>query len=338
MKIRTMAATVLGMTLVLMMTACGIGKQWIFSLNGEKLYNKDIDAYGYVYVMDHNIANDGQMDTSYDEKDTYAEHYKKELEDELLSNVLLRQAAQDDKIGLSAKEKKACKKKAEALVNTYGEDTLKQKGLTQKDIQNVYEDQRLAENYVTAKGKEDSVSRDIEDDPEKERYVAVYQILFPTVQLDDNGFVRSGDDGRQVEVSAEEKAQQKERAEELHSRVSDGENIETAWKTFSSYVTGNKTSYLYRDLDGEYKKQVDVLSEGQISEVFEGKYGYYIVRLDQKEDTEYSDRITNYEKQETIQNLQKELINDLYTRYVGNDKGYRNDKRWEAVSILEYLK
>ena len=101
-------------------------------------------------------------------------------------------------------------------------------------------------------------------------------------------------------------------------------------------MTGNKTSYLYRDLDGEYKKQVDVLSEGQISEVFEGKYGYYIVRLDQKEDTEYSDRITNYEKQETIQNLQKELINDLYTRYVG--KGYRNDKRWEAVSILEYLK
>ena len=41
MKIRTMAATAIVMTLVLMMTACGIGKQWIFSLNGEKLYNKE---------------------------------------------------------------------------------------------------------------------------------------------------------------------------------------------------------------------------------------------------------------------------------------------------------
>lgn len=338
MKTRKMAAAAIVMTLVLMMTACGTGKQWIFSLNGEKLYNKDVDAYGYVYVMDHNIANDGQMDTSYDEKDTYAEHYKKELEDELLSNVLLRQAAQDDKIRLSAKEKKECKKKAEALVNAYGEERLKQKNLTREDIQNVYEAQRLAEDYVTAKGQDDSVSQDAEDDQEKERYVAVYQILFPTVQLDDDGFVTSDDEGRQVEVSAEEKSQQKERAEELYSKVSDGEDIETAWKTFSSYATGNKTSYLYRDLDDGYKKQVDVLSEGQISEVFEGRYGYYIVRLDQKEDTEYSDRITNYENQEAIQNFRKELISDLYTRYVGNDKGYRNDKRWEGVSILEYLK
>ena len=338
MKTRKMAAAAIVMTLVLMMTACGTGKQWIFSLNGEKLYNKDVDAYGYVYVMDHNIANDGQMDTSYDEKDTYAEHYKKELEDELLSNVLLRQAAQDDKIRLSAKEKKECKKKAEALVNAYGEERLKQKNLTREDIQNVYEAQRLAEDYVTAKGQDDSVSQDAEDDQEKERYVAVYQILFPTVQLDDDGFVTSDDEGRQVEVSAEEKSQQKERAEELYSKVSDGEDIETAWKAFSSYATGNKTSYLYRDLDDGYKKQVDVLSEGQISEVFEGRYGYYIVRLDQKEDTEYSDRITNYENQEAIQNFRKELISDLYTRYVGNDKGYRNDKRWEGVSILEYLK
>lgn len=338
MKTRKMAAAAIVMTLVLMMTACGTGKQWIFSLNGEKLYNKDVDAYGYVYVMDHNIANDGQMDTSYDEKDTYAEHYKKELEDELLSNVLLRQAAQDDKIRLSAKEKKECKKKAEALVNAYGEERLKQKNLTREDIQNVYEAQRLAEDYVTAKGQDDSVSQDAEDDQEKERYVAVYQILFPTVQLDDDGFVISDGEGRQVEVSAEEKSQQKERAEELYSKVSDGEDIETAWKAFSSYATGNKTSYLYRDLDDGYKKQVDVLSEGQISEVFEGRYGYYIVRLDQKEDTEYSDRITNYENQEAIQNFRKELISDLYTRYVGNDKGYRNDKRWEGVSILEYLK
>ncbi len=334
MKGRRIAVIGLLALLVTMTTACGIGKRWIFSLNGKKLYDKDVDAYGYVYAMTHNIADDGQMDKAYDEEETYSEHYKKELEDEILSNVLLSKEAKDAGIKVTSKQKKACKKKAETLCNTYGEERLKQQNLTREDIQNVYEVQKLSELYVAQQQKKDDSDT---KDEETKRYISVFQVMFPTVEFDENGLVVSDENGTVINVSSQEMEQQNERANEFRTKVADGQDIETVLKEYSSNATGVSKNLKYDDLDAAYKKEVDKLSEGQVSNVFEGTYGYYIIRLDQKDANEYAGTIIDYEQQENTQNLRKELLDDLYVQYVGTDKNYRNDKKWEQVNIIDYL-
>ena len=79
------------------------------------------------------------------------------------------------------------------------------------------------------------------------------------------------------------------------------------------------------------------MDENEVSSVFEGTYGYYVVQLLDKDAVEYEEQVTGYEKQTKSQDARKEIVDQLYDSYVGTDKNYRNDKRWEMIAITDYL-
>ena len=43
--------------LLMCLSACGRGSKWVFSLSGEKIYNKDITVFGLIYAREHKIEN-----------------------------------------------------------------------------------------------------------------------------------------------------------------------------------------------------------------------------------------------------------------------------------------
>ena len=321
--------------LIMNITACGNGTRWIFSLNGERLYHIDVDAFGYVYAMDHNIVNEGQMDEVYEDGDTYAQHYKKGLEDEILSSVLLEQKVQEQGIKLDQEQIAECQRKAEALVTAYGEKRLKADKLEQQDIQNVYERKALGEQYVQDMSED---ADDEETDDQQERYVEVYEVLFPTVLFDEDGMLVSGTDGSVQQVSAAEKEEQYNKAQELVQKVNDGTSLDAAGNAYGDSVKASKKHLKYADLNTEYKNVIDHLKENEVSGIFEGTYGYYVIQLLQDDAAEYADQIAGYEQQSKAQDMRQELIDQLYDSYVGTDKDYRNDKRWDAVAITDYLR
>ena len=230
-KFRRIGGIVTVLFLVVSMTACGNGTRWIFSLNGEKLYHTQVDAFGFVYAMDHNITNEGQMEEVYEDGDTYAQHYKKELEDSILSGVLLQQKANDAGIQLSKDQKKECKKKAKALVEVYGKERLQDKKVEQGDIQKVYETIRMGELYIeSATQAEDTADDSAEKD---NRYVTVYEALFPTVMFDKDGMLLSDTDGDVRQMSTSEKEKQYNKAQEMVQKITDGEEPERAAVSYS---------------------------------------------------------------------------------------------------------
>ena len=331
---RRVIRLILVVCLTMNITACGNGTRWIFSLNGEKLYHTDVDAFGYVYAMDHNIVNEGQMDEVYEDGDTYAQHYKKELEDEILSSVLLEQKAQEQGIKLDQKQLAECQRKAEALVTVYGEKRLKADKIEQQDIQNVYERKALGEQYVQAVSE---TMDEGEASSQKERYIEVYEVLFPTVLFGEDGMLISGTDGETRQVTAAEKEEQYSRAQEFTQKVTSGISLDTALSTYGDFVKASKKQLKYADLNTEYKNAIDHLKENQVSEIFEGVYGYYVVQLLQNNAAEYAEQIAGYEQQTKVQDKEKELLEQLYDSFVGTDKNYRNDKRWDTVEITDYL-
>lgn len=334
-KFRRIGGIVTVLFLVANMTACGNGTRWIFSLNGEKLYHTQLDAFGFVYAMDHNITNDGQMEEVYEDGDTYAQHYKKELEDSILSSVLLQQKANDAGIQLSKDQKKECKKKAETLVDAYGKERLQDKKVEQNDIQKVYETIRMGELYVESVTQDEDTP---DDSAEKDnQYVTVYEVLFPTVMFDKDGMVLSDADGNAKQMSASEKEEQYNRAQEMVQKVTDGEEPDQAAASYGDSVTAAKKHLKYADLNTQYQKALDDLNENEVSSVFEGTYGYYVVQLLDKDAVEYEEQVTGYEKQAKSQDARKEIVDQLYDSYVGTDKNYRNDKRWEMIAITDYL-
>lgn len=330
---------VAGLLIVLVsMTACGTGTQWIFSLNGEKVTRTDVNAYGFVYAMDHNITNEGQMDEMYEDGETYAEHYKDELEREIVSVVLLAQEAEKENFALPKEETAECEEKAALLIKRYGKEYLENQKITQQDICKIYERKQLGDRYVEDVSEQETDASQQEESEEIEQYVEVYQVLFPTVELDEAGMLVTNADGTMSRVTMTQQEQQKKRAEELVQKVQEGSSLEKSISAYGQNVIAGEKTLKYQDLDTVYKKMIDLLSVGSVSDVFQGTYGYYVIRLKDKNEEDYKQAVSNYEKQMQIENEKQEILDRLYDLYVGSDKEYRNDQRWEdTVIITDYL-
>ena len=333
-RVRRICVFIMIMTLVMSLTGCGKNGALVYTLNGEKVYRRQVDAYGLIYVFDHGINGDTKFEEYYEGFESYSEHYKNALENEIVTTVLLNKEAKNNGNKISSEQVTEAGKKAKALVDLYGEDRLKEYNLTLADIENIYEMIIFADEYTVP---EEDGKKEEKDDEADERYVSVYQVTFPTVAFDDQGMVKSDSDGNLIEVSIEEKNKMKEAAEAFADKLTSSSDIEKLVQGESQGVTGTNKTLKYSDLAGEYKSAVDSLSENGVSKVFEGEYGYYVIKLLVNDDEEHSNLISKYEEQKKLAEDKKELSDKLLRKYVGEDKNYRKDKEWDTVKIENYI-
>lgn len=327
-------AVLLCILLVAGLSACGKGSKWIFSLNGEKLYYKDVMAFGLIYTKEYNIVNAQQLENGYDNDDTYGTFYKKELEDEIISSVLLYKEAQGAQYELSKEKKQEAEEKSKELVDFYGEEWLSERKVTALDIENVYEMKFLGESYAAY------LSQDGENEKGdgEERYIRVYQVTFPTVELDEDGMVLSDEDGFARKLSNVQIEQRKADALEFVEKARGGEDMIKLLNSYDQSVTGMEKYLKYNDLEKEYKSAVDAVSENEVSDVIESSYGYYVIKLIESDAKEYADSVASYEKD--AQGLEKkdDLVENLYETYIGDDKEYKNKERWKEIEFTSFLK
>ena len=313
------------------LSACGKGSRWTFFLNEEKVYDKDITAFGLIYAKEHNIENTDKLQEIYEGKETYQEYYKEQLENEIISTVLLYGKAKEDKCNLTEEEEREISKNAEELMASYGEDWLKKKKVKAPDIEKVYEMKLLGDSYIE-KQKDENIQE------KKTRYIKVYQVTFPTVLLDEDGMVKSNQDGTIQRQSDEEIVRKKSEAEDFAEKAKSGENMEKLVKDYDSTVTGVEKTLKYEDLDLSYRQAVDKISVGESSDVIISEYGYYVVKLIDADDTEYTDSLSDYESEKASQDERAAILQELYEDYIRDDKNYKNSKRWDKIAFTSFLK
>lgn len=318
--------------LVICLSACGLGNKCIFSINGEKIYNKDVTVFGLIYAKEYNIGYTDQLQEIYEGNETYEEYYKKQLEDDILSTVLLYVEAKKDSYKLTEEEKKEVSQRTEELIKEYGTERLKTKKISDSDIEKIYEMKLLGNSYIESQTKEEDVSAD------GSRYIRVYQVTFPTVLLDEDGMIQSNQDGTLQKQSDEEVEKIKLLAEEFAEKVKSGEDIEKLVKEYDSTVTGMEKTMKYDDLDAEYRQEVDALSEGDCSKVISSEYGYYVIKLLNDEDKEFAKAISDYELITSTTNKKEDIVEELYDTYIKEEKDYKDSERWEEVTITSFLK
>ena len=348
------------------LTACGKKSDVIYTLNGTTIDKKDVDIFGFIYVMEHSLVDSDKLNDIYDEGETYSEHYKNDLEKEIVLSVLLSKEADDNKVVLSSEDKEEAETKTEQLLSKFGESAFKEKNITKNDILKIYEMKLRANSYAGSIGDEysdvlDKASDDNEsqggnesddvadngseendngisvDINEDDRYIRVFQVTFPTVILDDSGMIKTDKNGELIRISSEEIDEMKSAAEQFSENVRAGEDIEVLLKNEPVNVKGVERTLKYSDLSKEYKSAVDSLSKNEVSTVISGEYGYYVVKLLEENDEEHAENIKNYEKQVIVRNAKNELYEKLLNTYVGSDKGYRKDELWNEISIRTYM-
>ena len=308
--------------------ACGRGGRWIFSLNGEKVYDTDVTAFGLIYIREHNLSDEEQMKKAYDNSKTYGDHYKEELENVIISTALLYHEANEAQFELPDEIKQEAQKSAEEIAAFCGEERMSDLDISVSDIERVFRMKLLGDAYVNSLSQEDRKA---------ERYIKVYQVTFSTAALDKEGMVQSDGAGKIVQLSDELIAQRKADALELVDKVQEGGDLETLSKSYGNSVTGMEKYLKYDDLKEEYKRVVDSVSEGKASGLIEGDYGFYVIELIETDAKEHAESVALYEEGTGIQEKKDEILEKLYEVHVRDDKDYKNDKRWKRISMLSFL-
>lgn len=318
--------------LVAVCTACGSKNNWVFSLNDEKLYDIDVKVFGLIYVTEYNIKDNEQLKEEYIDGKTYQEFYLNDLKEVIIKDVLLYKDAMKNRHSLTSEEKEQVETNTKALVEACGKQWLSANDITESDIRKIYEMKAIAESYIN------TISKVELEEEEEIRYVEVYQVLFPTVEFDEDGMVRTNQDGTLVMVSAGEASEMKELANEFVTKVSEGKEPENLAKDYQSKgVSGTNLSLKYNDLEDSYKNAIAGLGEGKTSGVIESDYGYYVVKLLNKDATEFEDTINQHDA-ETLGNQERdELYKRLYDTYVGNGQEYINQDKWEKITMASFL-
>lgn len=319
--------------LVVVLTACGTENKWIFSLNEEKIYDREVTLFGLIYTKEYNVDME-QLAKEREDGQTYADFYKNGLENEIISVVLLYKEAQNAKYKLTKEEIKDVEAESEAFVSFYGKDWLKKKDISVSDVKTVYEMRALGNSYAKSLSTDEAV----EKQPEEERYVKVYQVTFPTVLPDKNGMVQSDKNGRVMKQSEEKCQEIEEAAHHYADQAHAGEDMKTLLDDYDESVTGMEKYLKYADLNKEYKDAIDQLEENGVSDVIVSDYGYYVVQLLDGDASDHAKLLASYEENSGEQQEKGELLDKLYATYVREDQNYKNQELWENVKISYFIK
>lgn len=333
---------IFGMILMAGLSACGRENKRVFSVSGETLSYREVTAFGLVYTKERNIVDKELLTEQYEGKQTYGDYYKEQFEEDIIETLLLAKEAKNKKVNLSDEEKQQIKDNAASLAEEFGEAFLEGLGIETTDLEKIYELKALGESYIR-NISEGETSDDEKDEQqteagESDRYIKVYQVTFRTAEVDENGMVKSDQDGNIVKMEPSEVAKKKQEADEFVEKLQAGEDMEALLKNYDSRVTGMEQYFKYNDLTPEYKKAVDNLKEGQTSGVISSVYGYYVIKLLDADATELSETLSQHANRVEEQDRTDAELERLYSIYIGNDTEYKDQELWDGFQIQQFVK
>lgn len=336
---------IFSMIFVAGLSACGKENKQVFSVNGETLSYREVAAFGLVYTKERNIVDKEMLEKQYEGKQTYGDYYMNQFEEDIVETLLLAKVAKDEKIKLSDEEKQQVKDNAASIEKECGEAFLEGLEVKTADLEKIYELKFLADSYMRniSKGEDADGGADESDEQqiensEQDRYIKVFQVTFRTAEVDENGLVKTDQDGNIIKVEPSEVAKKKQEADEFVEKLQAGEDMEALLKNYDSRVTGMEQYFKYNDLAPEYKKAVDNLKEGQTSGVISSIYGYYIIKLLDEDASDLSETLSQHADRVEEQGRTNAELERLYSMYIGNDTDYKEQELWDSFQIQQFVK
>lgn len=300
------------------MTGCGNSKngavtengdQVLFSYDGEDITLKE----GWIYAK-MTAVNYEQYYTAYfgdnfwtmdmgseEEPQTFEDMVKEQVISQIKKIIVLDHQAEEAGLSLTEDEIAECKKYAEAFADAEnGKQILKDCGASVDDMQQIYEDNKLASKMQEEAVKD--TDTDVSDD--EARQTSISRIVFETTTEDDEGNTK--------EMSDKEKGEVKKKAEDALKKIKEGTSLEDMASELE-YTNTTETFGEGQSEEGEdFEKKLTKVKDGElIDEVLECDNGYVIAEL-----TAYTDKeATEHQKEHIIEERQQETFSESYDEW-----------------------
>lgn len=256
----------------------------------------------------------------YGNGNTLEQDVKTDVAETLEDMYLLKSHMADYKVELTGEEKEAIEKAADTFLADNSKDAIKQVGgENREDIVEVLTLYTIQSKM--RKSIEDEADVEVTDEEAAQR-------TFSYVTISTSGYY--DDDSNYVEYTDEEKADLKQKAEDISS----AEDFEKA-VTENGYTVSTESYGSAKDTDASLNEAVleaaDKLKEGEVSPVVETDNGYYVLRLD----SEHDEKATAEKKEELLSQKKQEYYDDILSGWRDEAKWEINEKEWEKVTFKD---
>ena len=301
-----------------------LDEAWVYALMARTTYE---NAYAGMFGDDM-----WTMQVSVDEDGNpvdFQQMVKGSIISQIKQVILLTNKAEELGVSLTSEEKAEAKKAAELFCDkNEGKAILKAAGADEKLIVKIYEDNALASKVQKEAVK--NVDTNVSDD--EARQTSVFKLVF--------GLNKTDDEGKTVELTDAEKAEQLTKAQDALAQIQSGATtIEKLAETLNLASTAKETYGAGESLAGEeFEAAVAALKDGEVApEVIQTEDSYIVVKLVAYTDEE----ATAARKENIIAEREFDLFEETYEEWSKDlesawdfDKDV-NTEAWETVYFVE---
>lgn len=302
----------------------------VFRIGGEEVFLDEVNLCILQNVMNIGIT-DNMLNTTAQDGSSMDDFYKGKILQVITDYKVEAKIAEQQGITLSEKDRDAIRVDAVEYMGMVDGRILKQLGITQERVIEIYTQRYLAHAL------EESVIKDLK--VEEQKYCTMYMLLFPKVETDANGdYVREDDGETPVMLSEEDIKKKKEDCEKAYEELKDGADIEEiAVKYGVSNVSGEESN-LAESFEEPFSEYAVKLKEGEYSPILETASCYGILKMITENNEEIAEQIMGYYKSD----LEQETIDENKTKwYEEAGAGSGADfvgSTWENISLYDFVK
>ena len=247
---------------------------------------------------------------------TTEEYIKNKVKDNVENIILAHNLATSLNIGLTNDERERIKMASDEYM-----ETLKDSDVSVDAVREFYQRLLVAEKGFY--GITDSVDTRVSTD--EARVISVQYIFFSTMCYDEEHNV--------VSISEIEKQTKKNLANRVHNKLQEDVDFLALAKEYSDDVR-NFTQFGRGEYVKEFEEAAFNMDSGDISDVIETEYGYYIIKC-----INYNIE-SNFEEQceKVVLARRRDIYTGQYTEYASNRTVQYNSKFWEDIDMKELSK
>lgn len=290
----------------------------LFSYDGEDVTLKEAYIYAKMTEANYEQYYSSMMGADFWNMDmgegSFEDYVKEQVISQIKQVVVLDKKAAEDSISLTEEEVEECKGYAEAFAKEeQGKAILAECGATTEDIEKIYEENKLASKVIDATIQ--AADTNVSDD--EARQTSISRIVFETSKTDE--------EGNMTEMTTEEKAELKKKAEAALKEIKDGKSLEEV-AADQEYTNISETFGAGESEEGaDFEKKLAEKKDGDLFEtVQECENGYVIAKLVAYTDAE----ATASKKDSIVSQRQQELFSTTYdewTKELEEKWDYKND-------------
>lgn len=340
---RAAAAAMVCTMAVGMMTGCSTskdlktqnGNKVLFSYDGTDVTLKEAWVYAkmskaqYDYYYGMYYGNDfWNTPVTMDEEGNvvlFEDNVKSQVIAQIKQIIVLNNKAEEFEVSLTDDEKAKCAEYAKTFAESAeGSVILKECGASEKDMAEIYEKNEIA-SKVQQKAVAD-VDTEVSDDEARETTVA--RIVYATTTTDD--------DGKTVDMTADEKKAVEKKAQAALKKIQAGTALADVAKD-AEYTNTSETFAAGESEEGEaFEAKLAEMKDGDVMDkVMECNNGYVVAQLTAYTDREATDSnkktIVGQRQQQAFYDIYEEWTKDLETDW--DDKTSVDQELWAEVIL-----